>query len=150
MSFRAREHRDRGASLVEFALVMPLLVLLLFGIVEFGWGMAQQIDVRHKARETLRQAVVNAPAQDIQDQACADDMVRGSDVQEVLLGTGVDPGTAATVTVRASVRQLTGLFSVFWGPNPTISSTVEGRVEQESTTFNDGSDFAPCDAPPSP
>jgi Flp pilus assembly protein TadG len=150
MLTRVRRGGEDGASLIEFAFVMPLLVLLLLGIVEFGWGMAQQIDVRHKARETLRQAIVDAPAQTIQDQACADDMVRGSDVQEILFTTGVDAGTPATVTVTVSVRQLTGLFSVFWGPTPTMSSTVEGRVEQESTTFNDGSDFAPCSAPPAP
>jgi Flp pilus assembly protein TadG len=142
--------REDGASLVEFALIMPLLVILLLGVVEFGWGLAQHIDVRHKARETLRQAIVDAPADVIQNQACADDIVRGDDINEISLGTGVEPGSPATVTVSADLRQLTGLFSLFWGPSPTISSTVEGRVEQESTTFNDGSDFSPCDLPPSP
>ena len=135
---------DRGASLVEFAFIAPLLILLLLGIVEFGWGLAQQIDVRHKARETLRQAIVDAPLSDIEAQACADDMVKGSDVTGVLLNTGVDVGTAATVTVTADVRQITGLFGFLWGPNPTMSSTVEGRVEQETTTFADGDDLAPC------
>ena len=36
MPMRRKTIRDRGASLVEFALVLPLLVLFLFGIVQFG------------------------------------------------------------------------------------------------------------------
>ena len=41
--------------------MMPLLILVLLGMIEFGWGMAQQIDVRHKAREGLRLAIVDEP-----------------------------------------------------------------------------------------
>lgn len=32
-----RRRPDRGASAVEFALVMPLLILLMFGIIQYGW-----------------------------------------------------------------------------------------------------------------
>jgi len=135
---------DRGANLVEFALLAPLLILLLLGIMEFGWGFAQEIDVRHKARETLRLAIVNAPLADIESRACVDDMVSSTDITEILLNTEVDQGGDISVSVTANVRQLTGLFSVFWGANPTLSSMVEGRVEQESTTFVDGQDLAPC------
>lgn len=136
--------KDDGASLVEFAIMMPLLVLLLLGIVEFGWGLAQQIDVRHKARETLRQAIVDAPVADIEGHACAEDMVKSTDVTEVLLMTDVTQGGDISVRITANVRQLTGFFGIFWGPTPTMSSTAEGRIEQESTTFVDGEDLAPC------
>lgn len=124
--------------------MLPLLLLLMLGIVEFGWGLAQQIDVNHKARETLRQAIVDAPLSDIQAEACADDMVRGVDIDSVVVNTGVTPGSDISVTVTANVRQLTGLFGAFWGPSPTMSSSVDGRVEQESTNFSDGDDLAPC------
>jgi Flp pilus assembly protein TadG len=139
-----RNRRERGANLVEFALLAPLLILLLLGIIEFGWGLAQQIDVRHKARETLRIAIVNAPVADIEARACVNDMVASSDVTEILLSTDVDEGGEISVKVTANVRQLTGLFGAFWGAAPSMSSSVEGRVEQESTTFSDGQDLAPC------
>ena len=139
-----RGRRDSGASLIEFAILMPLLVLLLLGIVEFGWGLAQQIDVRHKARETLRLAIVDAPLADIVSRACDNDIVAGSDVTQILLNTEADPGGAASVEIIANLRQITGFFGFVWGPTPTISSRVEGRVEQESTTFGNGDDLAPC------
>jgi Flp pilus assembly protein TadG len=49
---------DRGAAAVEFALVMPILVLLLFGIVEFArvWNVKQVLT--DAAREGARIAVV--------------------------------------------------------------------------------------------
>ena len=56
-------HRDRedGASLVEFAVVLPLLILLVFGIMEAGWLFAQQVEIRNAAREGARLAVVDFP-----------------------------------------------------------------------------------------
>ncbi|MGB5566661.1 MAG: TadE/TadG family type IV pilus assembly protein, partial [Acidimicrobiia bacterium] len=38
---------ERGASLVEFAVVLPLLILLVFGIMEAGWLFAQQVEIRN-------------------------------------------------------------------------------------------------------
>jgi hypothetical protein len=50
---------SRGASLVEFAIVMPLLVVLLFGIVDFGMLFADLNSMRLGTREGARQAVVS-------------------------------------------------------------------------------------------
>lgn len=49
---------DSGASAVEFALVVPLLLLLGFGIINFGVLFAQQISLNNAVREGARQAVV--------------------------------------------------------------------------------------------
>lgn len=45
---------DEGATVVEFALVAPLLFLLLFGVVEFGRGIATYTAVTTAAREGAR------------------------------------------------------------------------------------------------
>ena len=47
-------HRDDGAAAVELALVLPLLLLLLFGIVDFGLMLNSQIVVTSAAREGAR------------------------------------------------------------------------------------------------
>ena len=46
--------RERGAALVEFALILPLLAMLVFGLVEFGRGYNAQVTLTHAAREGVR------------------------------------------------------------------------------------------------
>ena len=53
------KRNERGASMVEFAVVVPLFFLLIFGIIEAGWFFAQQVEVRNAAREGARIAVVD-------------------------------------------------------------------------------------------
>ena len=47
-----------GAAAVEFALLLPLLVLLLFGFIQFGLAFNTRIQATNAAREVARQAVV--------------------------------------------------------------------------------------------
>ena len=53
-----RGDADRGAAAVEFALVMPLLFLLLFGIIDYGLWFNDSLSLRQGVRESARQAVV--------------------------------------------------------------------------------------------
>lgn len=46
--------RDDGAALVEFALVLSLLVLITFGIIEFGRAYNAQVTLTHATREGVR------------------------------------------------------------------------------------------------
>ncbi|MCO8126945.1 pilus assembly protein [Acidimicrobiia bacterium EGI L10123] len=58
---RARgRDRERGASLVEFALVVPLLSLFLFGIVQFGIAYDKQQSINSGAREGARLAALDS------------------------------------------------------------------------------------------
>src|SRR3954451_17856814 len=50
---------ERGVALVEFALVLPLILLLLFGMVDFGKAFNYWNDETHLANDAARQAVVN-------------------------------------------------------------------------------------------
>ncbi|MHC5558550.1 TadE family protein [Kocuria sp. U4B] len=45
---------ERGAAAVEFALVVPLLLTLLLGVIEFGHYFNVQISATHAAREAAR------------------------------------------------------------------------------------------------
>lgn len=54
-----RLRAERGVALVEFALVAPLLMLLLFGMLDFGKAFAYWIDETHLANTGARMAVVN-------------------------------------------------------------------------------------------
>lgn len=53
---RRRNSNDRGATLVEFAVVLPLLLLLIFAIMEFGRLSIFYAEIWTSAREGARHA----------------------------------------------------------------------------------------------
>src|SRR4051812_14856468 len=52
-------HSERGAAAVEFALVVPLLIALVFGIAEFGRAWFIQSTLAGAAREGARAAAIS-------------------------------------------------------------------------------------------
>lgn len=128
-----REQDQSGAAIVEMAMVLSLLLILLFGIIEFSWAFAQQNDVRHGAREGARVAAVDIGSTSTVGQAVCDrmDIVNPTGGVSVLL-TPVSAegatGGLATIRVDANIQTLTGFFDPLFGG--TISSEVEFRTEQ--------------------
>ena len=57
-----RSPRERGQALVEFALVVPIFLILVMGIVDFGMGFKTSIMVTNAAREGARFGAVGWPA----------------------------------------------------------------------------------------
>jgi Flp pilus assembly protein TadG len=53
--------RERGATAVEFALLLPVLLLIVFGIIDFGRALNAQITLTQAAREGARLAALNQP-----------------------------------------------------------------------------------------
>jgi hypothetical protein len=60
--FRASRRDERGTALVEFALIAPLLFLLLFGIIDFGRALNYYNQVTQLAGQGARAAQVNRMA----------------------------------------------------------------------------------------
>ncbi len=50
--------QERGAVAVEFALIVPLLLILVFGIVNFAVVLSQQLALNNGVRQGTRLAVV--------------------------------------------------------------------------------------------
>jgi hypothetical protein len=53
-----RSERARGAAVVEFAVVLPLLLTILFGIIEYGWVFMVRQTLQTSAREGCRIAIL--------------------------------------------------------------------------------------------
>jgi Flp pilus assembly protein TadG len=49
-----KQRKQSGQATVEFALVLPLLVLLLFSIIQYGFIFSASITLRHAANATAR------------------------------------------------------------------------------------------------
>ena len=71
---RSTLRSERGASMVEFALVAPLLFVLLFGIIEFGLILYDQAFITNASREGARYAAMYYinPSGQPQQHACSD------------------------------------------------------------------------------
>jgi Flp pilus assembly protein TadG len=54
--------RDEAQSLVEFAFVLPVFLILVFGIIDFGLGLRAYITTAQATREGARYAAVGNPA----------------------------------------------------------------------------------------
>ena len=57
----------RGQTLVEFALIAPVIFILLFGIIDFGMALDRRLTLQHAVREGARYGAVTTDCAAIQD-----------------------------------------------------------------------------------
>ncbi len=124
---------ETGQSLVEFALILPLLILLLFGTIEFGRVFSSSLVLTNAAREGARLGAVGKTdtqiIQSVRDMCSP--LVDGDALDvEVQPTEGVRvPGGEVTVTVRYSVPLVTPVLSGI-APNPfPLNAKATMRVE---------------------
>ena len=55
---RRNRRREKGQSLVEFALLAPVLILLFMGMFDFGWILHKQIQMDHATRLGARRGSI--------------------------------------------------------------------------------------------
>lgn len=139
---------DRGANLVEFAMVAPLLILLLVGVIEFSWTLATNLDVKQATREAARLTAVNHP--DTGNAGLAAEICSRMDLIDTASGTTItwasedgtpDVGEGVSLTISTPHQTLTGMLDVFFAGIGTLESTVEIRIEKPAD-WSDGT--APC------
>lgn len=88
-SSRASRTTDRGAAAVEFALVLPLLMMFLFGIVQYGYGMFQLQALTATLDEATQRATTGI----------SDCSLFGGTVAGLADGNGLDPDDVDRVQV---------------------------------------------------
>ena len=102
---------ERGASAVEFAILLPVLMLILFGTIEFGMMMYSREVLTNASREGARAGIVQQTPKPTVGQ------IQGI-VTTYLTNTGINP---ANVTVN-----VTGAGGVFPN-NLTVSASYPYR-----------------------
>ena len=128
---------ERGAAIVEFAVIVPLFLMLVFGTIEAGWFFAQEVEIRNAVREGARLAVVDfGTGQEIRNETCtrADLSGNGANIAIVLNGPNdptFDPvsPSSVTVTMTKNYQSLTGFLDFAFGA-ATMESSAEMRTER--------------------
>ncbi|MBO8128021.1 MAG: pilus assembly protein [Peptococcaceae bacterium] len=128
---------NRGQAIVEFALVLPFLLTLLLGIIEFGWLFNSWLTITSSAREGARVAAVNIDVSNDSVQMAVKRHVEGlsgfvfddvnytskNSLDAATLSVGHaavaiepwdinnrSPGSEVAVYVKGSVKPLVGVF----------------------------------------
>lgn len=123
--------RERGQSLVEFALVVPMFLMMVFGILEFGAMMMNQINVSRAADVGARAGSLKG-SNAANAVAAANSAVTGLINCAAATPTASYGGSPATVTVTASCNYapITPVGSIAGIVVPTaISRSIIMRVE---------------------
>jgi Flp pilus assembly protein TadG len=123
-----RKTRDRGTAAVEFALVLPVLLLIVFGIIDFGRALNAQITLTGAAREGARLVALGYPDAAIQaDVAAAAPGLSG--VTSTVVAScppGAGPAAEAEVDISYSFSFITPIGAVvgFFGGSGFGTSMV--------------------------
>jgi TadE-like protein len=111
--------RDRGAAAVEFALVLPVLLIIIFGIIDFGRMLNAKITATEAAREGARAMALYDQYEGEQRVAEIGEGVGGLEVVSADdCGPDPAPGDDAVMVVRDDFHFVTPLgviIGVFTG-----------------------------------
>jgi Flp pilus assembly protein TadG len=120
---------ERGAAAVEFALLLPVLLMLVFGIIDFGRALNAQITLTQAAREGARLAALGQPDVVSRTQAAAPGLIPVA-VTVTACPAGAGPGADASVTASYSfsfVTPIGALIGMFGGSGFGSPITLTGQ-----------------------
>lgn len=122
---------NRGQAIVEFALVIPWLLLLVVGILEFGLILNQYMVVAEASREGARSAALggdDATVVNVVKAAVPTPTMDRTKVQVAISPSTRIRGSAVTVTVTYPLKTITQMMSVFF-TDPNVSGSATMRME---------------------
>jgi len=122
--------RERGQSLVEFAMVAPLLFVVVFAIVDFGRLFQNQVTLTNAAREGARLGATGATSSDIQIRVIA--TAPGMTPTVSVSNAEGTSGESVIVTANATVNLITPLarvISLIGGGGMSTSFALTSRAD---------------------
>ncbi|HJV46796.1 MAG TPA: TadE/TadG family type IV pilus assembly protein [Bacillota bacterium] len=123
---------EKGQSLVEMALILPILLLLLTGMLDFGTLIHVELVMDHAGREAARAASVGKNDLDIKQLTM--NQAAGLDITQLTVMIDPDPtsrqqGTYATVTLSYPIHFFTPVIGAFFPKPYVLQNKTVMRVE---------------------
>jgi Flp pilus assembly protein TadG len=151
-TFASCQRRERGQTLLEFAFVTPIIMVLLLGLVDFGIAVDRREVLQHAVREGARHAAVGNSVADIQSYTAdqAQDLLVAADVSVcyVDMDGDLDPGGLGD-NVRVSANftyKFTGSFDIltaFGVPQSALSIDMNPSADMRMETTVAGAAACP-------
>ena len=123
---------EKGQATVEFALILPILLLLLGGILNFGWVFGNKLLAQNAAREAARYTAIHyndSSTDDDRQVAAGIVLSRAPTINSPVVTLSVT-GDTITVKVVSSVNMLTPLLSELF-PDGKCSITTQCAMRLE-------------------
>ncbi len=130
-----RRHGRRGAAIVEMAVVAPLLLTMLFGVMEFGWMFMVHETITNTARECARLATLQGTTDtDVQNrfvQSMAATRVAATTDMISIQRSGTPDNQIVTVSISVPYSQvsITGLTSFLKITTQNLTTSCSMRAE---------------------
>lgn len=131
MSVRSIKNQ-KGQSLVEFAMILPFLLLLIMGIVQFGMLLNSYLGLQNAAREGARTGIVGSTNTEIQNSIIATSPTL--DVNNLTINITPseairESGEALTVKVSYNFQLTIPIISNIFGNEIILNAQTSMRIE---------------------
>ena len=124
--------RRRGAAVVEFAVVLPLLLTILFGIIEYGWVFMVRQTLQTAAREGCRLAVLQtsvSPYANVTDRVATVMAPTGLSSYTVTMTHATDATPVETVVVSIPYSDVSLMGGFFGTKSYDLGGSCSMRKE---------------------
>jgi Flp pilus assembly protein TadG len=153
VSFRLLINREDGQALPEFALVLPILIVVFIGIIHFGKAFNYWNDATHITAEGARYAAVNNKPYPSNPASLQAQLLAQGDTAELRNGGTADVPAASQVCIdfptgtpaKGEPVRVTMTFQYHWMPlfdldivSTTVTSTAVMRLETAPTNYAAG------------
>ena len=125
--------KEEGQAMVEFALILPILIMLLCGIIDFGWIFGNQILANNAAREAARYTAIHYEDYDNEAEIIskAESIVieRARLLDDISLEAPIKEGEKIKILFKANIPILTPFTSLILGDEYQIEAKSIMRIE---------------------
>lgn len=121
---RNNRKNEDGQALVEFALILPILLLLVVGIIDYGWLFMAKITTNNAAREAARLYVVKGNVSEATIAA-----------NNTLNFIKMEVGPTVAIVETPSIKPVEAVVTVTGQVKPLVGLFIKGNIDVSSTSY---------------